>query len=323
MLITNTQHCVPRLYFWNALQHFSEWINPLLGLFWIQMKTNNGINMFLHTCIPLLRRSQEILLQSQFVYYWASLLLKGETRADVSLCCCGFLISPLLLFSAADGKEKITFCWGQDASGSRFKLRGPLWTWLIWQHYFAYGTRSLIKYMRKNKAGFAEQLDTKILIRLGILRNSRLEPHCPLWQLTHGGTIHKWLEILWKICLHWDEEGVNIDMPEDLALLKLQRLLRCDERQSAGKGKNNCAIIKGNKCTQKLLRLVCLCSSFDWTHLRGQWQLIALENDGSCTRWKSILKIMSHWNSQVMSTAAKTRAARGEEHIPPAQLYCS
>jgi len=30
--------------------------------------------------------------------------------------------SPFALSSAADGKEKITFCWRQDASGSGFKL---------------------------------------------------------------------------------------------------------------------------------------------------------------------------------------------------------
>ena len=47
------------------------------------------------------------------------------------------------------------------------------------------------------------------------------------------------------------------------------------------------------------------CSCLDWIDLRGQWQMIALENDESFTEWKSILKIMRHRNSQLVSTAAK------------------
>jgi len=47
-------------------------------------------------------------------------------------------------------------------------------------------TLSLIKYMRKKGAGFAKQLDTRILIRLGILQSSGLEPHSPVCTQEHA-----------------------------------------------------------------------------------------------------------------------------------------
>lgn len=93
-------------------------------------------------------------------------------------------------------------------------------------------TLSLIKYMRKKKAGFAKQLDTKILIRLGILQNSRLEPHSPTDTYRnmqkqidiHRTTFNQhWVEKggkRWRKWQNWYSRG-------------LQRLLLYDERQSA------------------------------------------------------------------------------------------
>lgn len=63
-------------------------------------------------------------------------------RFPVLSCVSSFFFS--LFPSAADGKEEITFCLGQDASGSGFKLWGPLWTWLIGQDYFAYAESNQI-----------------------------------------------------------------------------------------------------------------------------------------------------------------------------------
>lgn len=92
-------------------------------------------------------------------------------------------------------------------------------------------TLSLIKYMRKKRAGFAKQLDTKTLISLGILQNSMLEWHSRVWQQTH---IETWRnkERLTKRLVDqterrmggWDGEGVNIDIPEHLILLQLQTI---------------------------------------------------------------------------------------------------
>lgn len=106
-------------------------------------------------------------------------------------------------------------------------------------------------------------------------------------------------------------------MPEDLVLRKLHRLLSYDERQSAEKGKNNWLVIKVNKCAQKLdyVSVLFICSYFDWTDLRGQWQLIAPENDGSSkevevnTENKEPLRCSRYVNS------SKQGAAWEGEHV--------
>lgn len=103
---------------------------------------------------------------------------------------------------------------------------------------------------KKKEAGFVKQLDTKILIRLGILHNSRPEQQTPVWQQTHTGA-HRDKKRLTKRSagsLEWKkerrgEEGANRDIPGDLILLKVHKLLLYDERQSAEKGKNNCFTI--------------------------------------------------------------------------------
>lgn len=106
---------------------------------------------------------------------------KKSGRFPVLSCVSSFfsLSSPLQQMV----KRKSLSAWGRMHQGQGLSSEvhsEPGWLGRTILH-----TLSLIKYMREKAAGFAKQLDTKILIRLGILQNSRLEPHRPVWQSRH------------------------------------------------------------------------------------------------------------------------------------------
>lgn len=176
-------------------------------------------------------------------------------------------------------------------------------------------TLTLIKCMRKKKVGFAKHLDTEILIRLGILQNSRLEPHGPVWQQEHAATKRDskifsphWLE------KGGGDEGVNIDIPEVLILLKPHRLILYDERQSAVKGK------KELSCTENQLVYLFMLW-LNWSEDNDTWLDSKMKESllNESQYWK-------YWGTQnyfiVMSTATKQGLAE-KKNMFPAQLYCS